>query len=331
VGAGDRGPVDLWRRWDADLFRKVAQFGYTGYPRHYPDRGVEAFFPGFPVVLRAVHLVVPSWTAAGLVVSLVAGAVASVALSRLAVLDGRDGQAAVLLLVASPSAVFLFAGYSEALFLAVAVPAWLAARQGRWVAAGLLAACATAVRVNGLFLAVAVVVECALACRASRRRPDPAALWLLAPFVCALAYAAYLHALTGDWLRWPHAQAEGWGRHVTAPWTAFTTTQSMATGAPGPYAYVARLEIAAVLLGVALTGVLLARRRWGEATYVGLTVASLATSTFYLSVARSTLLWFPLWTALAGAPVLLRRTWLAVTLPLCAVGVVLFTSGRWAG
>ena len=50
---GDRsqGFLDRWDSWDVTLFAKVAQFGYTGYPQHYPDKDVAAFFPGFSVQL----------------------------------------------------------------------------------------------------------------------------------------------------------------------------------------------------------------------------------------------------------------------------------------
>lgn len=324
--------LSRWDRWDVGLFRKVAEFGYTGYPRHYPDRGIEAFFPGFPLVLAVVHRVVPDWTAAGLLVSLVAGAWASRWLGRLAELDGVDGGRATLYLVLSPYAVFLAAGYSEALFLAFALPGWWCARRGHWAAAGLLVAGAFAVRVSGLFLAVGLLVHYAV----TQRRAGPALGWLLAPFLTAAAYAAYLHHLTGDWLRWTHAQAEGWGRHATAPWTALRTTITAAVGKGqgAEYAWSWRAEIAAVLIGVVLTVVLLRRGRWGEATYVGLSVAALATSSFYLSVARATLLWFPLWLLLAETAQ--RRPWLhpayvAVSAPLMAVGVLAFTSGRWLG
>jgi hypothetical protein len=321
----DRGLVGLWRRWDADLLRKIAQYGYDGYPADYPDRGVEAFFPGFPLVLRAVHAAVPDWTAAGLLVSLLAGGVAVVALSRLAELDGVDGPRAVLLLLVSPSAVFLFAGYTEALWLALALPAWLAGRSGRWPLAAVLAAGACAVRVNGLFLVAGLAVLCLTS---GRRRDLP---WLLVPLLPVLAYGAHLWRLTGDPLRWLAAQEEGWDRRLTWPLDALTTTLRMAEGT-GAFAHVARLEVAAVAVGLGLTVLLAARRRWAEAVYVGCTVGSLATSTFYLSVARSTLLWFPLWLLLAGA----RARWvlpayLAVAVPLCAVGVLSFTTGRWAG
>lgn len=331
LGQGTAGFVHRWDRWDASYFVEVARVGYGGYPAHPGDKDIAAFFPGLPLVLRAVHLVVPDWTAAGLLVSLVAGAVASVYLARLAALDGVDGGRAVLYLVLSPYAVFLAAGYSEALFLALALPGWWAARRGQWPLAALLVAGACAVRVSGAFLAAGLVVEFAVTCRQWRRAP-----WLVAPFAVLAGFAAYLHHVTGDWLAWQHAQAEGWGRHLTAPLTALRATVDAAlhSGLGPEYRWSFGAEVVAVGVGLALTAVLLARRSWGEATYVGLSVAALATSSFYLSVARATLLWFPLWLLLAE--VAARRPWLhttyvVVATPLMAASVLTFTAGRWVG
>ena len=327
------GFLDLWDRWDVGLIRKVAEFGYAGYPEAYTDQGVEAFFPGMPVVLRAVHAVVPDWTVAGLVISLVAGAAASVALGRLATLDGAPASRAVLYLVVSPYAVFLFAGYSEALFLAAALWGWLQARQGRWVTASLLVAAAATVRVSGVFLGCGLVVHY-LVMHGGRPRRD--ALALLAPFLAVAAYFAYLTALTGDPWRWLSAQEQGWGRRATLPWDALTATVAAArdTSQPAEHAWAFTGEIVAVAVGIALTVVLLVRRSWGEATYVGLSVTALATSTYYLSVGRATLLWWPLFVLLGLSSA--RRPWvhaayLAVAAPVMALLVLTFSAGRWAG
>ena len=323
--------LDRWDSWDATLFRKVAQFGYDGYPRHYPDKDIAAFFPGFPLVLRAFHSVIPDWTAAGLLVSLVAGAVAVVFLSRLADLDGVDGSRAALYLVLSPYAVFLAAGYSEALFLALALPGWYAARHGHWAVASLLVAGAATTRISGLFLAVGLVVEFLATSRDWRVAP-----WLAAPFLAVFGYVFYLHRLTGDWSSWQHAQAEGWGRHLTSPLTALRTTWDLArsSSAGTDYQWSFRAEIVAVALGVLVTAVLLSRKEWGQGTYVGLSVTALATSTYYLSVARATLLWFPLWILLAelvGRKPWLHTAYLAVATPLMAVVVLAFVSEHWVG
>lgn len=328
------GFVSRWDRWDVGLVDKIARWGYWGYPRHYPDRGVIAFFPGMPLVVRAVHAAAGlDYVAAGLVVSLLAGAVASVALARLGALEGGAdvGRRAVLYLLLSPYAVFLAAGYTEPLFLAFALPCWLCARRGRWAAAGLLGFGAATVRITGAFLAVALVV--AYVCE--HRRPRRDALWLLAPFGAVGGYFGYLYAHTGDWLAWAHAQRY-WGRSLTAPWTALHTTLGLAAHSfQGPaYTWAFRGEIASVAVGVSLTVALLALRRWAEAVYVGGQVVAFTTSSFYLSVGRATLLWFPLWLLLARWTLRrpsLHTVYLSIFPALMVVGVLAFTEGHWVG
>jgi hypothetical protein len=330
------GFLAAWDQWDARLLREVAEFGYRGYHTRTVDTHLEAFFPGEPAMLRAVHVVVPSWTAAGLLISLVAGAVACLALARLGDLDGGGagtGRRAVIALVLSPYAVFLAAGYSEALFLAFALPSWLAARRGRWLAAGLLGTLASTVRITGLFLGAALIVQWLVDNRGRGRARD--GLALLGPWAATAGYFVYLHAITGDWLAWSHAERDGWGRHWTSPWTALHSTWHAAFATqPADYAWSFRAEIVAVFVGVALTLLLLWLRRWGEAVYVGGQVAALATSAYYLSVARATLLWWPLWVLLARAGQRWRGVelaYLAVAPALMIVGVLAFTQGHWVG
>jgi hypothetical protein len=330
--------VARWQHWDADYYVRLARSGYPAEVRAQPE--AVAFFPGEPVMLRLVHLVVRNWTGAALVLSAVAGSVAAWALSAIASLEG-DGELpgrTVLYFVLSPFAVFLAAGYSESLFLALALPAWLAARRGSWAVAGALGALSAFVRITGLFLGLALIVEHVV----TRRRAGLPVLgaesaWLLGPFVATAAYFGYLHHLTGDWLAWVHAQAgEPWTRHLTSPWHALSSTWSAARDVtqPAPYAWAFGQEILAVAVGVALTVVLVRRRRWAETVYVGVQVLAFALSSFYLSVGRGTLLWWPLWILLAQAS--LRRRWvhsayLAVAPVLMATYVIAFTGGGWVG
>ncbi|GAB2960524.1 mannosyltransferase family protein [Nonomuraea fastidiosa] len=328
LGTTLAGYADKWRKWDTTLFVTIAEYGYDGEPGRPPDDGLPAFFPGLPMALRLVHLVVPDWAAAGLLVSLVSGAVAMVALARLAEVEGAPGWMAVLGLLAFPMAVFLAAGYSESLFLAFAIPAWLAARQGRWPAAALLAAGASCVRITGLFLAVALVVEYVV-----RREPVRRAAWLAVPFLPLAAYSFYQYRRTGDWLAWKHAQEAGWGRDFAWPWEAWRTTWRSAMGSDD-FAVAFRMEIAGAVVVVAALIWLLVLRRWSEAVYAGGQAAALMTSAYYLSIPRSLLLWFPLWVLLARVSA--RRPWLMalyvlISGPLMLVNTARFLSGAWAG
>ncbi len=204
--------------------------------------------------------------------------------------------------------------------------------------AGVLGALSATVRITGLFLGIALLVEHLVARRrAGQQLVDLETAWLAGPFLATAGYFAYLHHLTGDWLAWVHAQAaEPWTRHLTLPWHAFSATLSAARDVtqPAPYAWAFGQEIVAVAVGLVLTVVLVRRRRWGETAYVGLQVLAFALSSFYLSVGRGTLLWFPLWILLARAS--LRRAWvhrayLTVAPALMVTYVVAFTGGGWVG
>ncbi|MFJ9640928.1 mannosyltransferase family protein [Streptomyces sp. NPDC101178] len=329
-----------FQQWDANHYLHIARDGYfpadTGpWMDGWDNR--EAFFPGFPMLLRAVHLIVPDWTAAGLLISLVAGAVAVLALSRIArayVPEDADGHRTVLFFLLSPCAVFLAAGYTEALFLAFALPAWRAAQCQRWLWACTLTALATTVRVSGLFLAAAITVLFVLS--VSSGKGWRGAPWLALPALPPLAYSWYLHAHTGDWMAWKRAQERGWYREFHTPWEGWSNTWNAAfegvhtTG----YAAMFQVELAAMVVGLALVALLARRRRWPEAVYVALSLWALGTSYWYVSIPRATLLWWPLWMGLAA--VSLRRPWfrtvyLCVTVPVTALVALAFLTGRWAG
>jgi hypothetical protein len=341
VEGGWRALVSRWQHWDADYYVQLAQ---SGYPRVVAGQpGVVAFFPGEPAALRVVHLVVRNWTLAALVVSATAGSVAVSALARLTAYEDGSGhgelaERTVLYFVLSPFAVFLAAGYSESLFLAFALTAWLAARRDRWAAAGILAGLSATVRITGLFLGIALLVEhLVVRQRAGKPLVDRQTAWLAGPFVATAAYFGYLHHLTGDWAAWVHAQAgPPWARHLTLPWHALSATWSAATDVnqPAPYAWSFGQEIVAVAVGLVLTVVLIRRRRWGETVYVGGQVLAFALSGFYLSVGRGTLLWWPLWLLLARASLhrgWVHRAYLTVAPALMVTYVIAFTGGGWVG
>lgn len=320
----------LWNRWDVQLFVKVARYGYLSPA--YPDR-TEVDFPGLPLLLRAVHLVVRNWVAAGLIISLVASFAACVAVWLLA--ERADiGDRAVLALLLFPYTVFLFAGYSEAIFLAFAAWAWWALREDRLPLAALLGAGATATRVLGIPFAVALAVEYVVRRRREGRPIRFEAAWLLVPVIPLAAFVGYLRARTGHWDAYARAMREGWHRDLAAPWTAIRTTWHSALDLhqPASFVWFWRAELLAVVIGVVVTVVLVRGRRWGEATYVGGSTLLMSSATYLASGVRAVLVWFPLYLLLGR--VLARRPWaqtayLWLSGALAVVFVVAFTSGQW--
>ena len=282
--------------WDSLHFLRIAELGYL--PPGLPCCD-QVFFPGYPLAIRAVSpLVGGNSTVAGLAVAQVAGAVATVLLWRLAAESAggaRAGTSAALYLALAPYGIFLSAVYSESLFLALSLGAWWLGTRRRWWLAGVLAGAAAAVRINGLFLAVALIVMYALQARADRGRvPRVDAVALLTPFAVTAAYFAWLRGATGSWDAWREAQTLGWQRESAWPWDGLVAGWTALLDAPAPDLVVSRsADLLTAVGGVLLLGALIALRRWPEATYVGLNVAVLVCSTTLVSAPRYALLWFP--------------------------------------
>jgi len=339
---GQRRPLPwlaLWEHWDAEQFRIIARYGYFGpAERSMPNQA--AFLPGFPLLLRLGHAIIPHWVTAELAIGTVASFFAILGLVRLAE-DYRPGSGAWAgaFLVTAPAAVFLAVGYSEALFLAFALPAWRAARRGAWARASILAACGCAIRVSGLFLLAGLVIMALLPARLAAKRTAraPALTALLTvPLLPVAGYEVYLHQRTGDWLAWLHAEQVGWKRRFDNPLSTFTTTWQVAFEHlfRTPLAFAFQLELVAVTALVVTLVVLLWRSHWPEACYCALTAAALLMTHWYFSVPRALLLTWPLWCGLAQLAQrhrLIGLAWLSVSAPLSFVTALLYVSGRWAG
>jgi hypothetical protein len=327
TGNGVPDFIKIWDRWDVGLFDKVARYGYLS-PK-YPER-TEVDFPGLPLILRLLHVVIPSWVVAGLIVSLVAGAATSAALWSLAAADRpadrMAGTRAVIAMVIFPYAVFLFAGYSEGLFLAGASCAWLAARQRRWWLAGLCACLATSSRILG----IAVVAGLAVQYLMTEPRLRRSVAWLTVPLLPIIGYLTYLRVRTGHWNAYQRAMQDYWHRSTDWPWHGLTTTWHAALDGSQSSAFQVFwwAEIAAVLVGLLLTFGLCCERRWGEATYVGVCTLIMASSSYWASGVRAILVAFPLYLWLSRHR-LTGYVYALFAAPLMAVFVIAFAQGSW--
>jgi hypothetical protein len=195
---------DVWARWDSDFFLRIAEDGY--------DRASAAFFPLYPAAVSVLgRVLLGHYVLAGVLVSLAAALAAFVLLYRLAEPRlGADGaRRAVLYLALFPTSLFLQAVYSESLFLALALAAFLLAERRRFGGAGVAAGLALLTRPAGLALLPPLVL---LAWRAPERRRALASLGI-APALFAV-FPLVLWAQVGDPWAFLDAQ-ERWHRHFS--------------------------------------------------------------------------------------------------------------------
>ncbi len=148
-------------RWDSAWYLVIAHYGYRPELGSYGTSARDAFFPLYPLGLRALSDLGLQPVLAGVLFSLAALALALYGIHRLTTLElagaGRAGNGdvarlAVFVTAFAPMAFFFSAVYSESLYLALSVGLFWCARQGRWAWVGVLGVLAAATRSTGVVL-----------------------------------------------------------------------------------------------------------------------------------------------------------------------------------
>jgi hypothetical protein len=343
--------LELWDRWDAPHYTDLIVYGYRaddpgnltnpyGYRQVYPgDLGLYiVFYPLFPWLGSVVNAVIgqPVWSAfiVGGVASLLVGPL----LYRLVRHDESPDVAlrSAWFLLIFPTAYFLHIGYTEALFMALVIGSFLAARMDRWWIAGLLGGLAALTRINGLVLLLALPVEAA-----TQYYLQPAGerrirwQWLAIGLV-GLGFGIYLLvnlAIYGTPLQFLHVQQDHWFKSLAWPWDSVSSALGwFESEKPDDVLMYGGMELLFVGIGAAGTVVAAFRFRPSWFAWMAGNLVLFVSTSFLLSTPRYTLTLFPLFVALALPT---RRTWLLVALSLVSIaGFVYFASrfatGAWA-
>ncbi len=142
--------------WDWHLYVDVIRHGYV------PGAGLEAIFPGWPVAIRAGLGWFENPAVLAVLLSLLGGVIATVAVFQWAELKGlgpRSQRMTVVVFLLQPFG-FMLAGmtYPDGAVVACVVVAWCLAERDHLVAAGLVGALATVTRPNALPLIPALTL-----------------------------------------------------------------------------------------------------------------------------------------------------------------------------
>jgi hypothetical protein len=339
--------LDLFARWDAGWYHKIADAGYP--TEFYPDRMSEiAFFPGLPLLMRIIGTVldVNLWVAGILVVT--TGFLCGLMyFYRLALEDLPDDQAraSLMFLAFYPFAFCYSAILTEGVFLLAAVAGFYHFRRHELWRASLFGLLAGLLRPNGCLLSIPLALVALLPFARSRGwlpgQPEAPSGWkpLIVQLIVAgmpgvgmLAYAAYVSTLTGNPFAWVEAQ-QAWGR-ASGEIFRMIDARSALIEAQGFAAYprnhpIEILEGAAAFL--ALGAIVPIMRRFGlpYALFVALSVIPPLFSMGSISLGRYTAPLFPIFLWLgATVPAERRPYWIALFAGFQALLSALFFTWR---
>jgi len=199
--------VDMWIRWDAGWYQGIATDGYY-FSRS--EQSSVAYFPLYPMGLRALVWAGVNPFIAGIAFTVVCGLIAVCLFSLWARgFAGAEASArATWLLLLWPFAFFLYgAVYSDALFLVLAIGSFLCLERRSVGAATLLGALATATRPVAPALAIGLLIRNLELSRRSGGRVRPRDLLPTLSLLGLAAYMIFLAQKFGDPFAFVKAQS----------------------------------------------------------------------------------------------------------------------------
>jgi Gpi18-like mannosyltransferase len=317
--------LELFNRWDAPHYLKVAQIGYTAKD--------VLVYPFFPWCVRLVGYITGDSLISALFVSGVASVAAAIILQRLVRLDYSRAvaQRAVWFFLIFPTAYILHVGYTESLFLAVAIGCLLAARTDRWWLAGILGALSTMTRATGLVLIPTLVVEVIHQFVTTKRWQWR---WLCV-LIVPLGYVVYLLInlhFAGGAFAFLGARKEMFYTSLTWPWVGIQHVIGDMYRAPSQAEVVGAQEIYFIALGLICAVISWFKLRPLYAMWITLNWLGATSLTFVQSVPRYSLTMFPIF--ILFALIAVNRFWLVVittwSLLFLALFTTLYVRGWWA-
>jgi Mannosyltransferase (PIG-V) len=301
--------LDGWVRWDAAWYRDIAEHGYTNTPSHEQFQRDTAFFPLYPLLMRALHVIIPDLYICGLLISNIAflGALILIYRFTCARFDSGVAQRAIVLLSIFPFSFFFSAVYSESLYLLAAAGAFVLGEQRRWAWAALSAAAAGATRLVGVVTVFGLLLLYLDQISFERRRVRANILWLLVGLLGTLGFMLFLTLRFGNPLQFVDSQyVPGWGAGMGLD-AAWSTIRALSPAAVLAGRYSAIDVVHLLILPLALALAALAARKLSLA-YAAWSIATLLIS-------------FALWRSMGR--------FVAVTFPIFIVAAVLLEHRRY--
>ena len=321
------GPVNLtdaleaWVCGDGVHYLDIARDWYLS--EGSIDRLVQlVFLPGYPLLIRAAHLLIPNWTLSALAVSALCFAGAGCLLYKLLRLD-LEHRAAVrgaALLCLTPGSFFFAAPMSESLFLLCCVGCVYLARTGRWLPACLFGAAAAFTRSLGITLVVPLLTELiALRVRGeiSGKRMALRCISLILIPAGFGVYCCINYRVAGDPLQFLTYQSEHWSQRLGLFFNsaAYQTEYAVSSAAENPHnllgLWLPNLTAQALSLGLMIYGA--KRMRASYVTWYFVYFCIAIGTTWLLSAPRYLMAFFP--AAIALAQLTERKGLRAAVLP----------------
>lgn len=212
-GLSGKDLISNLANWDGGHFLTIAKSGYQ-------EKYLYAFFPLYPIAINLVSKISGDHLIAALLISLASAFLTMQILYRLILLDfgNKLAEKTIIFLLIFPTSFFLITAYSESLFLLLVVSSFYFFRKEKLFWAALFAGLASATRLAGLALSMALIFQII---NSGINKKNWIILFAPMGFII---YCIFLFNATGDPFYFLYSESNNWQRSLSIPGLSFWQT-----------------------------------------------------------------------------------------------------------
>lgn len=326
------GYPSLWYRWDTMWYLDIVENGY-----YYDEEILSSvsFFPVYPLLIKVVNLVTPNPLIAAMLISITCFLLSLIMLYRLTLLETNSHEIslrATFMLAFFPTAIFLFAPYTESLFLLLSLIVAYETRSKRYWSAGIVGAIASAVRIPGILLGVFVFVEWLQAWREKKATWRDFIPIMIMPIGLAL-FLGYLTIQFGNPLAFVASTTKSTTDLGAGPLSALVREVGKFLEGRENYILNVPMGIFALILGFSMVYPIAKNLRLSYAVYVALSLLLPFWGGPIIAIMRFTVVLFPIFMMLAiwGRHKWVNLLYTALSLSMFSIYILLYIRGFFLG
>src|SRR5271157_170367 len=192
--------LDGWSRWDSGWYMDIADRGYGNAPKTGTEQRDVAWWPLYPLIVRAVRPLLGNTHFAGIIISNTAFLLACLLLYQhvRSKYDDEIAARTIILVCAYPFSFYFSACYSESVFFLAVVATFYFGERQYWFLAGLCAAAAGVTRALGVLCVAGLALLYFEQVRAGGKRIRMDMAWILLGLLGSIGFPLYLCLEHGD-------------------------------------------------------------------------------------------------------------------------------------
>ena len=202
------GNLSILNFFDQEHYNHIAQYGYD-------QKFLYAFFPLYPMLIRILHVVIPSYKLSGFIISNVCSFLSLMLLSKM-LSKNKDKKYYLICLAFTPILAFMSMDFTESLFMLLTLLGFYLYKKDKYLLSALVVGLSILTRNSGIILWGAIGID--MLYKLFKKKDiklSNIALFGIVSLLIGMIYPVFLYVREGDFLLFAHIQEIEWGRENT--------------------------------------------------------------------------------------------------------------------